>query len=437
MGERFLQSFNNKADFASHVNGLEHIVKTNRPDITPFVDLYKQIHMHPELSGLESQTAARLTPYLEDLGLEVHTGIGGHGVAATFRNGPGRTILLRAETDGLPIEETTGLPYASKVRMKDTLGQEQPVSHACGHDIHIACVMATLRLLHSSKRSWSGTVVAVFQPDEETPSGAQAMIDGGLYKLIPVPDLMLAQHVGGSSKAGTVGVRTGSVLPASDYFNIHLRSSGLGPNPAEGPEPVSVASYLLTRYQRTISLEKDSNAYATLVCRDFQAGEPGALFTNEVHMRLEIKTCEIATRDKIIEAMKSVTSAEVEVFNGNMQVSYQVMSRAPVTKNNTELAEALQQVYVHHFGSRFWKPPMDKPVEDFSILGAPSNTPFVYWKLGCTEPAKYDKTAAKGGNILEHLPTNHSPAFAPYPELTISTGLDAMALAALYFLEKG
>jgi metal-dependent amidase/aminoacylase/carboxypeptidase family protein len=259
------------------------------------------------------------------------------------------------------------------------------------------------------------------------------MVDGGLYDICPRPDVMLARHVG-MSKAGLVAVRTGPVLPASDYIDITIVSKGVGSNPTECPEPVSLSSYLITRFQRIISSAIDRSEFATLVCREFHASEPGALYTNRVSMRLEAKTCDSGIRDQIFEAVKAITHAECGVFGGKTKASVEMIARAPVTLNDTRLAETLQDYFGQHFGDKFWIPPMDTPVEDFSILGGSSPVPFVYWKLGSTEPAKWDEAERKGGSILEHLPTNHSPEFAPAPELTISTGMEAMALATLIFL---
>ena len=413
---------------------LQGIVKEYRPEIGCFVKTYEDIHQNPELSCFESRTATVVAECLEKMGLEVTRGVGGYGVTGVLENGPGKTILLRAELDALPIEEKTGLPYASKARMKDEVGREQPVMHACGHDVHIASLLASLRLLRSAAGEWRGTILAIFQPNEETPGGAKAMVDDGLYDLCPRPDIMPAQHVG-MSKAGLVAVRTGPVLPASDYIYIRIDSDGIGPNPPECPEPVSLSSYLITRFQRILSTEIDRSEFATLVCRDFHAGESGALYTNRVSMRLETKTVKSSVRDQIFDAVKAITQAECAVFHGRMKPSLEMESRAPVTLNDTLLAETLQEAFGFHFGERFWIPPMDTPVEDFSILGGPTPVPFVYWKLGCTEPAKWDEAARKGGSILEHLPTYHSPEFAPAATLTISTGMEAMALAALVFLE--
>ncbi|KAK3366646.1 metal-dependent amidase/aminoacylase/carboxypeptidase [Lasiosphaeria ovina] len=392
---------------------IQQILREFRPDIGPF-----------------------FARHLRDIGAaQVSTAIGGHGVVGIMRNGDGKTILLRAELDALPIEEQTGLPYASKARTKDREGRDQPVMHTCGHDVHIACVLATRRLLRSAVQHWSGTVVAVFQPDEETPTGAQAMIDDGLYPLCPRPDVMLAQHVG-MSKAGLVAVRAGPVLPASDYLELTLVSSGPGANPPERPDPVNLAAHLLTRFQAMMVTEIGSETFSSLVCRDLHAGQRGDLFTNRSEMRLEIKTTEASTRDRIFAAIKSITRAECDAIYGGglVRASFKWNLRAPVTQNDTMLAEALQDSFGRHFGERFWVPPMDIPVEDFSLLSGPEPVPFVYWKLGSTEPAKWDEAVKKGGNILEHLPTNHSPKFAPDAELTISTGMEAMSLATLLFL---
>ena len=380
---------------APKLTRLQRILERYRPDIVPFVELYKDIHQHPELSCFEARTGEVIADRLRKITPDVKTSIGGHGVAAVLANGPGKTILLRAETDALPIEEKTGLSYASKVRMKDAAGNEQPVMHACGHDIHVACVLASLQLLHSASSEWCGTIITIFQPDEETPGGAQAMIDDGLYNVCPRPDVMLAQHVG-MSKAGLVAVRTGPVLPASDYININIHSDGIGVNPLECPEPVSIATYLNTRFQKITATDINHDEFATLVCRDFHAGEPMALFTNHVEMRLETKTTKTAVRDQIFGSVKAITSAECRVYGDKVKSTVEMSSRAPVTWNDSVLAQTLQKYFGMHFGERFWTPPMDTPVEDFSILSGSAPVPFVYWKLDSTDPAKGDESEARG-----------------------------------------
>ncbi|KAH8591238.1 hypothetical protein B0O99DRAFT_690847 [Bisporella sp. PMI_857] len=257
-------------------------------------------------------------------------------------------------------------------------------------DIHTACVLATLQLLHSAAKEWPVTILPIFQPNVEIPGGAQAMIDDGLYEICPVPHIMLTQHVG--------------------------MSKGIGSNSPECPEPI------------------DSSGFATLACRGFHAGEPGALFTNSVNLHPETKTTNSKVRDQIFAAVKAITEAECGVFRGRVKASVSLKSRAPITLNDREIAETLQSYFGDYFGERFWTPPMDTPVEDFSILGGTSPVHFVYWKLGSTDPARWDEAEKKKGNILEYLPTNHSPEFAPAAELTVSTGIEAMTLATLIFL---
>ena len=225
----------------NHDDKPQRIIQEHRPDTSRFIDIYKDIHQHPEMSYFESRTAGVVAKDLEHIGLKVTSGIGGHGVVGVLRNGASKTILTTAELDAIPVEEKTGLPYASKERMKDFVGRDQPITHACGHDIHIAALLASVQLLYSAKDAWSGTLLAVFQPNEEIVDGAQAMVDGGLYNACRLPDIMLAQHVG-ISKAGLVSVRTGPVLTALDHNKLDLFSNGIGSNPPECRDPVSLAS---------------------------------------------------------------------------------------------------------------------------------------------------------------------------------------------------
>lgn len=419
----------------------ERIIRDHWPDIGPFVSVYKDIHQHPELCGLESRTAAAVASQLRRIGgLQVVTSIGGHGLAGVLRNGPGKTILLRAELDAQPIAEDTGLPYASVAGNKDAAGREQqPAMHACGHDIHIACVLATMQLLRSAAREWSGTVLAVFQSGKEIPTGAEAMTNAGLYRRCPVPDIMLAQQVG-IAKAGMVAVGTGPVLPSSHLLSLAIASSGPGLNPRERPDPLNIASYLMTRFQAMMGSEIDRREYSALVCRDVEVDKSGGQFANRVVLHLEIKSCDAAaTRDQIYSGIRAIAKAECGVASalsvGRAEFATEWMPRAPRVRNDDGLAETLQACFRRHFGARFRaQPPMDTAADDLALLGGPDPVPFVYWKLGSTDPAAWDAAVAKGGDILEHVPATYSPKFAPAPEPTVATGTEAMALATLVFL---
>ncbi|KID84084.1 Peptidase M20 [Metarhizium guizhouense ARSEF 977] len=232
------------------------VVKKYRPRLEAFSDFYKEIHQDPEVSGMESRTAERVAKHLESLRYQVHQHIGGHGVVGVFRNGPGKVILLRAELDALPIEELTDLSYSSKKRMVGRYGNDRPVMHACGHDMNMAALLGAAALLRAAAAEWSGTLLIVFQPDEEETGGAQAMIDDGLYNLVPVPDLMLAQHVVPSA-TGSVSIRSGPVLVAADSLRVRVvggpREGTL--NPQQCVDPIHIAMRVVLGLEDAVSLE--------------------------------------------------------------------------------------------------------------------------------------------------------------------------------------
>lgn len=212
-------------------NLLRTIVDSFRPDLTSYETFYRTVHENCEISGLDSQTASLVADHLMSLEFKVHTGIGGHGIAGVFTNGDGKTILMRAELDALPILEQTTLPYKSTKRMIDRYGNERPVMHACGHDMNMATLLGAAALLKSAAEKWSGTLIIIFQPDEEETGGAQAMVDDGLYDKVPVPDIMLGQHVVPLA-AGKVAIRSCPALVAADSANVRITGG-----PCPGPNP--------------------------------------------------------------------------------------------------------------------------------------------------------------------------------------------------------
>lgn len=202
-------------------SALVPIIKQYRPDLARYADFYQNVHQNPEISGLEAETAILVASQLRDLDFEVTTNIGGHGVVGIFRNGPGKTVLIRAELDALPIQEQTDVPYKSTKRMVDRYGNERPIMHACGHDMNMAALLGASELLKAAESQWSGTLISLFQPDEEETGGAQAMIDDGLYETIPIPDVMLGQHVV-PLPAGQIAVKSGPILVAADSVNVRV-----------------------------------------------------------------------------------------------------------------------------------------------------------------------------------------------------------------------
>jgi amidohydrolase len=242
---------------------ISEIATKHRPELNKYEDLYKHFHANPELSNQEKETAARCVSELRAISsdFDIKTGIGGHGIAALLHNGSGPTVLLRADFDALPIEERTGLPYASKKRMADADGVDKPVMHACGHDMHISCMLGAAEALVSARETWSGTLVLVFQPAEERGTGAQAMVDDGLYDperhAIPVPDVVLGAHVM-PHRAGVIGTRRGLLMSAADSMRVTLHGrGGHASMPHRLVDPVVMAASTVMRLQTIVSREVD------------------------------------------------------------------------------------------------------------------------------------------------------------------------------------
>lgn len=242
---------------------ISDLADKHRPDLSKYEDLYKHFHAHPELSNQEKETAARCVSELQSISsdFEIKTGVGGHGIAATLRNGSGPVVLLRADFDALPIQERTGLPYASKKRMADADGIEKPVMHACGHDMHISCMLGAAEALVAARESWGGTLVLAFQPAEERGTGAQAMIDDGLYDPkghnVPIPDIVLGAHVM-PHRAGVIGTRRGLIMSAADSMRVTLHGrGGHASMPHRLVDPVVMAASTVMKLQTIVSREVD------------------------------------------------------------------------------------------------------------------------------------------------------------------------------------
>jgi amidohydrolase len=391
----------------------------------PYEDFYRTVHHHPEISGMETQTAALVAEHLSRLGFRVHEGIGGHGVAGVFENGDGNVILMRAELDALPILEETTLTYKSAKRMTDRYGNERPVMHACGHDMNMATLLGSAALLKSSAEKWSGTLVVIFQPDEEEAGGARAMVNDGLYSLVPKPDIMLAQHVVPSA-AGTVAIRSGPVLVAADSANVRITG---GPcqsiNPQQCIDPIPLAMKIILRLQDAVRDEVGPDEDATVACWGFHAGIPGNDYVAFVDFLLDIKTIKPDIREKVLavidrqirDGCKTAGTPEDPIIHFNV--------RAPLTQNDPSHTETISQAFSAYFADQLIEMQFTRSTEDFSTLGASHDVPYIYWNYGGSEC------------IEEPVAINHSPFFAPSIYPTLLTGTDAMALAALTYLLGG
>jgi amidohydrolase len=415
---------------------LHKLVSRYRPDLRPYEDIRRRIHSHPELSEQEARTAALVVEHLGSLGAyEIHAGIGGHGVAAVLANGPGATVLLRADMDALPVEEQTGLPFASRVRMRDFDGIVKPVMHACGHDMHVAALLAAAHALANARPAWSGTVILVFQPDEERSGGAQRMVDGGLYDRVPIPDVVLGQHVA-PFRAGELGTRIGPIMAASDSLRLTLFGrGGHASMPDRTVDPVVMAASTVMRLQTIVSREIEPGAeMAVVTVASIQAGQTANVIADRAELVVNVRTVEPRTRDKVLAAIRRIVKAECAASAAPREPSIELISTFPATVNDPAVTETIQAAFAAFFGPHFHPDlPRVNGSEDISALATAVGKPCSYWMVGATDPETWDD-AVERGTVETDVPVNHSPLFAPVMQPTLRVGTDALMLAAMAFL---
>lgn len=403
-------------------------------DLTTYETLREQIHSNPELSGQESATASLIANHLRSLeAFTIYEKIGGHGVAAVLENGAGKTVLLRADMDALPILEQTDLPYASKVTQRDKNGILQPVMHACGHDIHVVSLLAAAENLSRIRSSWSGTLILVFQPAEESSEGAQAMVDDGLYSRIPTPDIVFGQHVG-PLRAGQIAVRSGVILGAADSFKItFFGRGGHASTPDKTIDSIVMAASTVMRLQTIVSREINPSEVAVVTVGSIQAGHTENVIPDQAVILVNVRTVNDKTREKVLASIRRIVKAESDASGAIREPTVQQISRFPLTENNEVSTKRLITAFQKKFGKEDFDPnfPGSNASEDFSILATSVGKPYVYWVFGGIDPDTWDD-AIKNGT---YVPANHTPFFAPVIRPTLKVGMDALCTAALEFFE--
>jgi hippurate hydrolase len=393
--------------------------------------LYKDIHAHPELGYQEVETAKKLAAQMRALGFTVTESVGKTGVVAVLKNGDGPKILVRTELDALPMQEKTGLPYASQAQATWN-GEKVYVAHACGHDIHMAAWVGTARQLVAMKSKWKGTLVFVAQPSEETVSGARAMLADGLWdKIGGKPDYGFALHVG-SGAAGEVYYKPGVLTSTSDGIDLtFLGRGGHGSMPSATIDPILMASRFVVDVQSVISREKDPGQFGVVTIGSIQAGSAGNIIPDRARLRGTIRTQDALVRDRILDGVQRTAKA-VAAMAGAPEPELKLTPGGKMVVNDAALTARTAVVFKAAFGAGAVA--QDKPgsaSEDYSefvLAGVPS----VYFGLGGYDPATMLKAKADG----KPLPVNHSPFFAPDPEPTIRTGVEAMTLAVLNIVQK-
>jgi hippurate hydrolase len=415
-------------------------------EVTPYVDaiypsldeLYKHLHQNPELSLQEEKTAQNMASGLRKAGFDVIENIGGYGVAGIFKNGNGPTLLIRTDMDALPLEEKTGLPYASNAKSINAAGNEVNIMHACGHDIHMTVFIGTARALVQHKNKWKGTLVMVAQPAEENGLGADKMFKDGLYQKIPTPDYAIALHDNAFLPAGKMGFREGPFMASVDMVDLTVYGEGgHGAAPHTTIDPVVLSAQMVLAFQTIVSREINPIDPAVVTVGSIHGGTVHNIIPDEVKLQLTLRSYSRKVRDQSIAALHRISrniALSANLPENRLPVISIREPSTPATVNDLELTQRLVGLFRKDFGAEnVVEMPPYMVGEDFSRYGMQEEKVpiFMFW-LGAIDPEKVKQAEQSG----EQLPSLHSPYFAPLPEPTIKTGVKAMYSAALELFKK-
>jgi hippurate hydrolase len=402
-------------------------------DMPSLIALYRDLHANPELSMAEAKSAARLAAEARKLGFEVTTGVGKTGVVAVMKNGAGPVLLMRADMDALPVAEQTGLPFASKVRAASVTGVESGVMHACGHDIHMTSWLATARQMAAMKDRWSGTLVMILQPGEETGEGAKAMLADGLFTRFPKPTHALAFHDSASLPAGTIGYSPAYAMANVDNVDILVKGvGGHGASPHTTKDPIVLASRIVGALQTLVSRELNPQDPAVVTVGSFQAGAKHNVIPDEATLLLTVRSYSPEARKILLGGIARIARGEAiaaGVPEDRMPVIRIDEGNTPATLNSEGLAASTARLFAARFGADRVKVVAPTMVgEDFGRYRATDESiqSLIFW-VGGVPQAKWD---AAGGDLAK-LPSLHSPFWAPDAETTIGTATEAMVTAAM------
>ncbi|WP_116103687.1 amidohydrolase [Amycolatopsis thermalba] len=400
-------------------------------------ELYVDLHRHPELSFAEHRTAGKLAARLREAGFEVHTGIGGTGVAGVLRNGDGPAVMRRADIDALPVAEKTGLPYASEVRAPNAGGDEVPVMHACGHDMHATWLDGAARLPAAGRDGWRGTLVVVYQPGEEVGDGAEAMVRDGLFDLVGTPAVVLGQHVV-PGPAGWVLTRPGVLMAATDSLRIVLHGrGGHGSRPETTVDPAVLAASVVMRLQTIVSREIAATEQAVVTVGSMHVGTAPNIIAEEAVLEVNVRTFDEQVRSRVLAAVERIVRGEAAAAGAPRPPEITPIATFPVTSNDEAANRTLSEAFTAHFGAdRTMEAPLVTGSEDFGEFGRAAGVPSVFWLVGGLDQ-DFVLTAMAEGRFERDVPSNHSPRFAPVLHPTLRTGVETLVVAALTFLSVG
>jgi amidohydrolase len=384
--------------------------------------LYLDLHQHPELSSHETRTAAELADRLRTLGYEVTEHVGGTGVVAILKNGAGPTVMLRTELDGLPVEEKTGLAYASKVRTKDDSGRDVGVMHACGHDVHMAALFGTAAIMARNKDSWHGTLMLIGQPAEETISGADKMLKDGLFTRFPKPDIGIAMHDTNGLPFGKVGITPGYAKANADSVRITVYGKGgHGAQPQTTVDPVLIAARIAVTVQSIVSREIKPGDAAVITIGYIQAGTKNNIIPDEAQMGFTVRSYKPDVRQHLLAGIDRVAKAEAMAAGAEKMPLVEKYESTSAVYNDPVLTQHLAATLegVLGKGTVVTEDPI-MTSEDYSYF-VEQGVPSFYFTLGVADPQKLAEAKSAG----KQLPSNHSPLFAPVPEPSLKTGMTA------------
>ncbi len=393
--------------------------------------IYRDLHAHPELSFQEERTSQLVAGYLQGWGYDVTTGIGGTGVVGILDNGPGPSVLLRADMDALPMAEKTGLDFASTARATDRLGNDVPVMHACGHDVHITCLLGAASALAADRAGYSGRVMVLFQPAEELGSGAKAMIEDGLFERVGTADVVLGQHVA-PLPAGMIAIHGGMALAASDSLTITLHGrGGHGSRPETTIDPIVLAAATVMRLQTIVSRETAGTETAVVTVGMISAGTNNNIIPDEAELRLNVRSYDPKVRDRTLNAITRIAQGEA-IASGAREPSVQHTDYFPPLMNDPDAVERTSAAFCSWLGPEHV---VDLGTmtgsEDVGLLAEAAGAPCAFWFLGGADPALFESATSEAEvmEVVRAAPSNHSPFYAPAVDPTLRLGVQALLTA--------
>jgi len=430
----------------SFLRALRSQESPHKPEVLRQVDahkedllaLYRHLHSHPEISFHEEKTSARVAEEMRRTGLDVTERVGGWGVVAVLKNGPGKTILVRTDLDALPIREMTFVPYASKEKTTDDEGKEVSVMHACGHDMHMTCWVGVARVLSALKDRWRGTIVFIGQPAEERVGGAAAMLKDGLYDRFPKPQLCLALHCNSEIPAGTLGLTPGLACSSVDTLDITIHGvGGHGAMPHSAKDPIVLASEIVLALQTIRSREIDTRDPMVVTVGSIHGGSKHNIIPDKVELQLTVRTQSDEVHQKVIAAIHRICRGLGVAAGVPEDLMPEIKDHdiyCPVLTNDPATGDRLEALFKANFGAgNVVSKRATLGGEDFSQYGLTKDKipTFLFW-LGAVPKDKFQEAQKTG----QTLPSVHSPFFRPDPEPTVVTGVAAMSLAVLDWMEK-